>query len=117
MNRISKTFKSEEMKITTQLPSEEKRPRTDCLNGVFIRPERRRGNTTRLIDNAVQIIMNGHVCKIIDHHPSLNMQRDIFSRILRRMEIEHRHTFDQYLMVNKGKFYIWLDETINQRQR
>jgi hypothetical protein len=104
------------MKITARLPSEGERQRIDCLNGVLIRSERRSGNTTRLIDNAIQYIMDGYVCKITDHHPSYEMQRNVFSRILRRIEIEHRHEFEQYLMVNKEKFYIWIDKTINQQR-
>lgn len=105
------------MKITTQLPREEERMRIDCLNGALIYPERRSGNTTRLIDNAIQHIMDGYVCKVLDHHPSLDMQRYIFDRILMRIKIEHQQVYEKYLMVNTVKFYIWLDGPINQQRK
>ncbi len=47
------------------------------------------GNTTRLIDNAIQIIFSGKICVVKDHHKDSNCDRDLFKKVLRRLRVEH----------------------------
>lgn len=47
------------------------------------------GNTTRLVDNAIQIIFSGKICAVKDHHRDSNCDRDLFRKILRRLRVEH----------------------------
>jgi len=50
------------------------------------------GSTTRLIDNAIQIIFSGKVCVCLDHWEMGRSQRCnkyLFGKILDRMQFEH----------------------------
>lgn len=40
-----------------------------------LRPGRMSGNSTKIVDNAIQIIMNGHVCVVRDHHENGKSQK------------------------------------------
>ena len=56
----------------------------------LIKPERRSGNTTRQIDNAVQELFTKGETKIIDHHGG-NLSNDLFfNRLVNRLKSEHR---------------------------
>ena len=60
--------------------------------------KRRDGNTTRLVDNAIQILFNGDICVVLDHHEmgrNRTANKYLFDAILRRLEIEHRWFFEQ----------------------
>lgn len=75
------------------------------LEGTFhkITTKRRDGNTTRLVDNAIQILFSGSICVVLDHHEigrSYNANRHLFECILKRLRTEHRWLFEQ----NKIKF-------------
>ena len=45
------------------------------------------GNTTRLIDNAIQIIFSGKVCVVRDCGE--NQDSELFKKVLRRLRVEH----------------------------
>lgn len=58
----------------------------------FITGSRRDGNSIRLVDNAIQILYNGKVCLVRDHHGmgSYNQSnRYLMDKILRRLSSEH----------------------------
>jgi hypothetical protein len=66
--------------------------------------KRRSGNSTRLIDNAIQIIFSGKVCVVQDHyqHGEIKMiNKLLFDRVIKRLESEHRFSW----MVKNGKIY------------
>lgn len=72
--------------------------------------ERRRGYSTRAIDNAIQIIFNGDICKVSDpwhlgSHDQAN--KNLFRRILDRLRHEH-HSFGDYINVDETKMTISL---------
>jgi len=74
--------------------------------------KRRDGNTTRLIDNAIQILFNGDICVVLDHHEmgrSPIANKYLFDSILRRLEVEHRWIFEQKkIKIDKNNFEISL---------
>ena len=69
---------------------------------------RRDGNTTRLIDNAIQILFSGKICVVLDHHEwgkSRMANKHLFDQILRRLEIEHRWMLEsKRVKIDKNKF-------------
>lgn len=52
---------------------------------------RRDGNTTRVIDNAIQLLFKHGSISVTDHHLNYTAGRDLFFKILRRMKSEHPH--------------------------
>lgn len=55
-------------------------------------PYRQKGNSTKLIDNAIQIILSGHICVVEDHWEMGKNQKanqNLFDRIINRFENEH----------------------------
>jgi hypothetical protein len=66
--------------------------RQSTLEGVTDTHVRRDGNTTRVIDNAIQIIFSGKVCIIQDHWQggtNGDANIDLFKRVVRRLQSEH----------------------------
>jgi hypothetical protein len=76
---------------------------------------RRDGNTTRIVDNAIQILFSGKVCVVMDHHNvgrHSQMNEYLLKCILRRLEIEHRWLVnDKRVNVAKNKKFaeVWLN--------
>jgi len=73
--------------------------------------DRRTGQNTRLIDQAVQDLFAGKKIFVSDHHEdgtSRVANRNLFDRICRRMYSEHRN---EILIVNKAKLTIQIDRT------
>jgi hypothetical protein len=75
---------------------------------------RRDGNTTRLIDNAIQIIFNGDICVVLDHHEmgrNRKANKHLFESIIRRLQIEHSYIFVQKrVKIDHNRFEIRLIE-------
>lgn len=73
---------------------------------------RRHGNTTRLIDNAIQIIFSGNICVVEDHHDMGSHKvanKHLFDKILKRLNSEHgRETM--YLHYDVSKLEIRFDK-------
>ena len=73
---------------------------------------RRDGNTTRLIDNAIQILYSGKVCVVLDHYDDgkyRNSNKLLFEAILKRLTIEHRLYYlikDKKIRINKSRLEI-----------
>ena len=60
---------------------------------------RQEGNTTRLIDYAIDIIFSGHICKVQDHHENgqhIRANQNLFDRIVKRLEHEHHHGSEKF---------------------
>ena len=74
----------------------------NTYDDVVITYARRSGNTTRQIDQAIQLLFRGHAVKVIDHHCKRermgygNANRHLFDGILRRLQSEHnlQHLID-----------------------
>jgi hypothetical protein len=55
-------------------------------------PQRMSGNTTRIVDRAIQILFNGDTCLVRDHYEggeNRNANEMLLDKIVRRLEIEH----------------------------
>lgn len=96
--------------------SETKKEKVSSIYGIEhkITPKRMDGNTTRVIDNAIQILFNGDICVMQDHDKSGNnrkMNEYVFDRVLMRLQIEHKHIFDSGLVrYNKNRLEIYITE-------
>jgi hypothetical protein len=90
----------------------EKETTLENFNGKLTN-DRRDGNSTRIIDHAVQIIFNQKICVVQDHwqngrHDEAN--KDLFRRILDRCYREHRYLFNEKkLEFSTLKLEIWLN--------
>lgn len=62
-----------------------------------IRPGRAVGNSTRLIDKAIELIFSGKKVKVKDHYPSIQADMFLFDRILKRLQNEHGHPMNVFL--------------------
>ncbi len=60
----------------------------NLVDSVYI-SARRSGNTTRLIDAAIQNLFRGETILCLDHAGHLSAHNDLIHRILRRLSIEH----------------------------
>jgi hypothetical protein len=67
---------------------------TTLDNWTGYNPERNSGNTTRLIDHAIQILFSGKVCVCLDHFQN-GMKREanleVFEGVIKRLKAEHSH--------------------------
>lgn len=61
----------------------------DITEGVKLTPDRRSGNTTRIVDNAIQLLFGHGWIKVEDHYTSRNADRLLMDRILGRLYHEH----------------------------
>lgn len=59
------------------------------LRGVIIVSDRRAGNTTRIVDNAIQLLFEGECIRCEDHHNTRKSHCDLFVLVERRMNLEH----------------------------
>jgi hypothetical protein len=75
-----------------------------------ITPRRRDGNTTRLVDNAIQILFRGDICVVLDHHEwgrNHRANKNLFDAILERLHREHRFIFEQRrVKIDRGNLEI-----------
>ncbi len=65
---------------------------------------RRDGNTTRLVDNAIQIIYSGKICVVLDHHEmgrNKDMNKRLFNLIMQRLQNEHRRAVDNGVIIHE----------------
>jgi len=65
---------------------------------------RRDGNTTRLVDGAIQIILRGDICVVMDH-PDMGRNKEanqyLFQLILNRLSMEHRQVIRNIIFDKK----------------
>lgn len=85
--------------------------------GVPILDERRCGNTTRLVDAAIQILFSGNICEVRDHvdngkHYDANLY--LFNAIMRRLSVEHAWSIkNSGVIASKQKLQIQLSAQRN----
>ena len=64
------------------------------LDGVKIIDKRRAGNTTRIVDNIIQLLFQGYVVEIHDHiepeRCAYSHQEFIMRKVTERMNLDHR---------------------------
>jgi hypothetical protein len=80
-------------------------PTANTLEGVYIAPERASGNTTRIINNAIELLFKGVRIEIKDHHENGNSDmanRILADRILKRLQCE-KLCSQEWIDFNKGK--------------
>jgi hypothetical protein len=68
------------------------------------------GNTTRLVDHAIQLLFDGKIVVVHDDWDSGKHKRaneHLFTSILKRLNFEHSHIVDK-LVVDKKKMEIYL---------
>lgn len=76
-----------------------------CYRSELVRKGRRVGNTTRLCDNAIDLLFEGKVVKVIDHVKSVDINKDktmshyLLRMIMDRLRNEHR-VDNKYIIVN-----------------
>lgn len=73
-----------------------------------IRPGRRVGNTTRIIDNAIQLLFAGHIVEASDHHHSDDARSYVFRKILDRLSMQFRFQLERDYLIDTKKFAIML---------
>jgi hypothetical protein len=62
---------------------------------------RRSGQTTRLIDEAIQTLFTEGTVRIVDHHGTRMASELMFQTFMRRLSLEHRGMYDQCLIDKK----------------
>ena len=74
----------------------------------IVSPERRSGNTTRLVDWYIQKIFEGKNIETIDHHNEYGNNRSLYNRIIKRLLSEHLESkpFDESFTCDKVKLTI-----------
>ena len=69
---------------------------------------RRDGNSTRLVDNAIQIIFSGDICVVEDHCKTKLSSELLYNKIIRRLMTEHLFMYKAGIYSNKKKLEIGL---------
>jgi len=62
------------------------------------------GRTTKLVDKAINIIFNGNICIVKDHHDIIDSHKELFDLISLRLSFEHncqRYIEDWRFDINK----------------
>jgi hypothetical protein len=79
--------------------------KVSCYKSELIRKGRRVGNTTRLCDNAIDLLFEGKIVKIIDHvettssSKSKSLSKYLLDMIVNRLTYEHRID-KKFIMIN-----------------
>jgi hypothetical protein len=72
---------------------DKKRPRVEAYKTSLVQtPTRRAGNTTRLVDECIQLLFSGVVCVCHDHWENGNNRhanQNLFERVMKRLNYEH----------------------------
>ena len=90
------------------------RKQISSMADVKLTPERMSGNTTRIIDNSIQLLFKGYAVILDDFHVSkLEYKHWLKSRIEKRLFFEHR--IDRLGLKLKDKwqdkkYFIWLQQ-------
>lgn len=79
------------------------------LDGAEIISGRKNGNTTRIVNNAIDLLFRGYVVRVEDHIDTGRMRKYVLSNIIRRLQIEHRLTKGQYDVRKERGMYIKLN--------
>ena len=93
-----------------------KRETVTTLDGQLVKltGSRRDGNTTRLVDHAIQILFSGDICVVLDHHEwGMNRMANehLMNKVLDRLQHEHGHLFARGAVnVNRMKYEIYLND-------
>ena len=61
----------------------------NSLDGVLIKPGRRVGNTTRIVDNSIQLLFSGKRVQVVDHVHNIGVDKYLLDQILRTLELIH----------------------------
>jgi len=67
------------------------------------------GNTTRIVDNAIQVLFSGKDITIQDHqlHSREGLaDRDLLNRIEQRLRVEHKISRDDIIIVRRGRTHL-----------
>lgn len=75
------------------------------LEGIEINSSRKEGNTTRIVDNAIQILFNERHVKIEDHYGSGESNLILLNKFLNRLQLEHNFVYQKLIRVNKEDPY------------
>ncbi len=80
--------------------------------GSLLTMNRRDGNTTRLIDYAIQIIFNGNICEVKDHYENgenTASNRRLFDSIAKRIKLEHPYHYNyNKIHFDKNRLLIYI---------
>lgn len=82
--------------------------KANTLIGIDFSSKRRDGNSTRQIDHAIQLLFKGFKVEIRDHHESVDSNKLLYQRVLKRFHSEYKE-IAYTLMTNPRKLEIWLD--------
>jgi hypothetical protein len=76
----------------------------DSTEGVVLLDKRRCGNTTRIIDNAIQLLFQGYKVKITDHTGNYHYgSMYVFEKVIKRLGLEHHITPDSVIIFEESK--------------
>ena len=62
------------------------------LVNVDINPKHRSGNTTRIVNNAIQLLFNGDSILVLDHYNTVSSNQRLLKLIQKRLYDEHHIT-------------------------
>jgi hypothetical protein len=65
----------------------------DTIASLDFSDRRRKGNSTKQIDFAINVLFKGYEVKVLDHYENGTNRKaneDLFERILKRLSAEHR---------------------------
>jgi len=63
---------------------------------------RRDGNTTRLVDAAVQALFQGRKVRMLDHHNTVKSSKELADRVIHRLHEEHGISERDIIMDENG---------------
>lgn len=81
----------------------------NCLDGVLIKPGRRVGNTTRITDNAIQLLFSGNIVVVNDHYGNRQADEYLAKEILRRLSQSHDLHGKENVRIDLTKTIITID--------
>jgi len=75
-------------------------------SALILTSKRRDGNSCRLVDKAIQIILSGDICVVEDHHEmgrNVKANRDLLRKIYQRLENEHKYLIlDKKILIDEA---------------
>ncbi len=81
----------------------------DCSLGVLYKPWRRSGNTTRIVDNEIQLLFSGNIVIVNDHHGHRRADEYLAKEILRRLSQSHDLHGKENVKIDLSKRIITID--------
>ena len=94
--------------LNKKVAKKEDEIKSEILESCYDNDIRRNGNTTRIIDKAIQVLFKTGSVKLTDHHPTRQATVSAFRTLLWRLDKEH-NVSEKNINIIQQRDYIYVE--------